>query len=217
MNPYKLLYSYFVENSPSSSVDLNIFEAGFQNFGSVIDLCHDFKAQKFIGVEKSSFEDVQFLNLQGHGNCFSSSESIFERYQEYFTQNREGSPMNLQQFEGLFTVHLETSIEEFIVQNISLSCKPHIGIFNKLFHKFEDKKTPLKILDWFKTVSTSNAIVLMAVMTKSPNHGANDYLYSESQIEELIAKFDGEVCLRECISDKVIGFKTEYMLVRKKE
>ncbi len=202
MNPYHVLENYF-SNRKNLFSEFSLFEAGFYDFGYVLDLYYKLPFKKYDGLEKYKECELRVLfknadDSRSSGGAYYSQESIYDRYLRYCENTQIRTPINIDKFSEIFTLKFETPIEQYINENSTINelfdIGFDIGIFSKLFHKFSDKNIPKKIVSWFYKTSKVNSFLYFTVMTSEEFacKGIDD-IYTQEDISELKACFPGKV------------------------
>jgi len=207
--PYKLLTNYLLQERSNYFHDKTIFEAGFRDIGYILQLYKNFRFFQYTGVD--IIRENELMISYNHDKPIPDTtiqiggDTAFKRYQSYCNDSNNISPFNQEQFEKIFKLNFETTIENYIQNNPIISPKINVAIFNKLFHRLENKEIPKKILNWLKINSSNNSLLLFSVNlenqeiyeNKDESINIGDYIYTENDVLSLINSVNGVTIFKE--------------------
>ncbi|MCR6639453.1 MAG: hypothetical protein NVV82_10865 [Sporocytophaga sp.] len=177
---------------------MNLFEAGFDDFGCVLDLYNSLPFLRYHGIEKYAKSRLKLEHDNGEGGrssgFYSPADSIYTRYLNYCEQVQMLNTLTETEFNSIFNLEFEKNIETYISNSINRTTEYGIGIFSNLFHKFPDKQIPQKIVSWFFSNSTPDSYLLFKVMT-SDDYAISgiDFIYKQADINKLLEHFPGKI------------------------
>lgn len=190
MNPYNLLTQLNHEANPDYYRHKYIFEAGFGSLKNVIEFYLKYNFNKFQGVE---IEPNSNKNID---NEIDPPENYYENYTDLCNDNCINIRMEKNEFNVVFNLNNNISIQDFIESNPIVLEKFDIGVFTNLFHLLPDKVIPKQIVKWFYNNSTEKALMLFNVRTNNINTHTGKEInkiltHNSYEISELFELFNG--------------------------